>query len=143
MLKYLLSSSDVKFRPPYGKTIKQYRRYTSFIGTTNQMQPLVDPTGSRRFVCVGIPNGQSIDFTDDIDHRQLYAQVLQMVISGERYWLEDSEIAELMRENEPYQRTVALEEMIAENFRKPKEDEGRWWPISMPKRCRPTNSEGH
>ncbi|MBO7138522.1 MAG: hypothetical protein J6V92_08670, partial [Bacteroidaceae bacterium] len=53
VLKYLLSSSDVKFRPPYGKTIKQYRRYTSFIGTTNQMQPLVDPTGSRRFVCVG------------------------------------------------------------------------------------------
>ena len=45
VLKYLLSSSDVKFRPPYGKTIKQYRRYTSFIGTTNQMQPLVDPTG--------------------------------------------------------------------------------------------------
>ena len=56
VLKYLLSSSDVKFRPPYGKTIKQYRRYTSFIGTTNQLQPLVDPTGSRRFVCVGIPN---------------------------------------------------------------------------------------
>ena len=130
VLKYLLSSSDVKFRPPYGKTIKQYRRYTSFIGTTNQMQPLVDPTGSRRFVCVGIPNGQSIDFTDDIDHRQLYAQVLQMVISGERYWLEDSEIAELMRENEPYQRTVALEEMIAETFRKPKENEGRWWGTS-------------
>ena len=42
VLKYLLSSADVKFRPPYGKTIKQYRRYTSFIGTTNQMQPLVD-----------------------------------------------------------------------------------------------------
>ena len=130
VLKYLLSSSDVKFRPPYGKTIKQYRRYTSFIGTTNQMQPLVDPTGSRRFVCVGIINGQNIDFTDDINHRQLYAQVLQMVTNGERYWLEDSEIAELMRENEPYQRTVALEEMIAETFCRPKEDEGRWWGTS-------------
>ena len=130
VLKYLLSSSDVKFRPPYGKTIKQYRRYTSFIGTTNQMQPLVDPTGSRRFVCVGIPNGKNIDFSDDLDHRQLYAQVLQLVTSGERYWLEDSEIAELMKENEPYQRTVALEEMIAETFRKPKENEGRWWGIS-------------
>jgi predicted P-loop ATPase len=130
VLKYLLSSSDVKFRPPYGKTIKQYRRYTSFIGTTNQMQPLVDPTGSRRFVCVGIPNDKNIDFSDDLDHRQLYAQVLHLVTSGERYWLEDSEIAELMKENEPYQRTVALEEMIAETFRKPKENEGRWWVIS-------------
>ena len=130
VLKYLLSSSDVKFRPPYGKTIKQYRRYTSFIGTTNQKQPLVDPTGSRRFVCVGIPNGKNIDFTDNINHPQLFAQVLQMVINGERYWLEDDEIAQLMKENEPYQRTVPLEEMIAETFRKPKEGEGRWWGTS-------------
>ena len=36
VLKYLLSSADVKFRPPYGKTIKQYRRYTSFIGTDHR-----------------------------------------------------------------------------------------------------------
>ena len=130
VLKYLLSSSDVKFRPPYGKTIKQYRRYTSFIGTTNQKQPLVDPTGSRRFVCVGIPNGKNIDFTDNINHPQLFAQVLQMVVNGERYWLDDDEIAQLMKENEPYQRTVPLEEMIAETFRKPKDGEGRWWGTS-------------
>ena len=130
VLKYLLSSSDVKFRPPYGKTIKQYRRYTSFIGTTNQKQPLVDPTGSRRFVCVGIPNGKNIDFTDNINHSQLFAQVLQMVVNGERYWLEDDEITQLMKENEPYQRTVPLEEMIAETFRKPKDGEGRWWGTS-------------
>ena len=127
VLKYLLSSSDVKFRPPYGKTIKQYRRYTSFIGTTNQLQPLVDPTGSRRFVCVGIPQGKNIDFTDNLNHRQLYAQVLQLVEKGERFWLDDAEIAELMKENERYQRTVSLEDMIAETFRKPKEGEGRWW----------------
>ncbi len=127
VLKYLLSSSDVKFRPPYGKTIKQYRRYTSFIGTTNQKQPLVDPTGSRRFVCVGIPNGKSIDYTDNINHRQLFAQVLDLISKNERFWLDDAEIAELMKENEPYQRIVPLEEMIAETFRKPKDGEGRWW----------------
>lgn len=127
VLKYLLSSSDVKFRPPYGKTIKQYRRYTSFIGTTNQMQPLVDPTGSRRFVCVGIPAGKSIDFTDNLDHRQLYAQALHLFNKGERYWLEDDEIQTLIEENVPYQRTVDLVEMINETFRKPKDNEGRWW----------------
>ena len=127
VLKYLLSSSDVKFRPPYGKTIKQYRRYTSFIGTTNQQQPLVDPTGSRRFVCVGIPAGKSIDFTDNLDHRQLYAQALHLFNNGERYWLEDDEIQTLIEENVPYQRTVDLVEMINETFRKPKDNEGRWW----------------
>jgi len=127
VLKYLLSSSDVKFRPPYGKTIKQYRRYTSFIGTTNQMQPLVDPTGSRRFVCVGIPAGKNIDYTDNINHSQLFAQVLHLIDNEERFWLNDDEIAELLKENESYQRTVPLEEMIAETFRKPKDGEGRWW----------------
>ena len=127
VLKYLLSSSDVKFRPPYGKTIKQYRRYTSFIGTTNQLQPLVDPTGSRRFVCVGIPNGKNIDFTDNLDHRQLYAQALHLFNKGERFWLEDGEIQTLIEENVPYQRTVDLVEMINETFRKPKDGEGRWW----------------
>ena len=127
VLKYLLSSSDVKFRPPYGKTIKQYRRYTSFIGTTNQQQPLVDPTGSRRFVCVGIPAGKNIDFTDNLDHRQLYAQALNLFNKGERFWLDDDEIQTLIEENVPYQRTVDLVEMINETFRKPKDDEGRWW----------------
>ena len=130
VLKYLLSSADVKFRPPYGKTIKQYRRYTSFIGTTNQMQPLVDPTGSRRFVCVGIPNGKNIDFTDNLDHRQLYAQALYLFNKGERFWLEDNEIQVLIEENVPYQRTVDLVEMINETFRKPKDGEGRWWRTS-------------
>ena len=127
VLKYLLSSADVKFRPPYGKTIKQYRRYTSFIGTTNQMQPLVDPTGSRRFVCVGIPNGKNIDFTDNLDHQQLYAQALHLFNKGERFWLEDDEIQTLIEENVPYQRTVDLVEMINETFRKPKDGEGHWW----------------
>ena len=127
VLKYLLSSSDVKFRPPYGKTIKQYRRYTSFIGTTNQLQPLVDPTGSRRFVCVGIPAGKNIDFTDNLDHRQLYAQVLHLFNTGERFWLDDDEIQTLIEENVPYQRTVDLVEMINETFCKPKDGEGRWW----------------
>ena len=127
VLKYLLSSSDVKFRPPYGKTIKQYRRYTSFIGTTNQMQPLVDPTGSRRFVCVGIPTGKNIDFTDNLDHRQFYAQALYLFNKGERFWLEDDEIQTLIEENVPYQRTIDLVEMINETFRKPKDGEGRWW----------------
>ena len=127
VLKYLLSSADVKFRPPYGKTIKQYRRYTSFIGTTNQMQPLVDPTGSRRFVCVGITNGRSIDFTDNLDHRQLYAQALHLFNKGERFWLEDNEIQTLIEENVPYQRTIDLVEMVNETFRKPNDGEGRWW----------------
>ena len=127
VLKYLLSSSDVKFRPPYGKTIKQYRRYTSFIGTTNQKQPLVDPTGSRRFVCVGIPDDKMIDYTDNINHKQLFAQVIELIRKGERFWLENDEITTLIAENDPYQKPIDFMEVVTESFRKPKDNEGRWW----------------
>ena len=128
VLKYLLSSSDVKFRPPYGKTIKQYRRYTSFIGTTNQMKPLVDTTGSRRFVCVGVTG--NINFEDNLEHEQLYAQALHLFNKGERFWLNDSEIAALIEENEPYQKLNDLVEMIGETFRKPRDTEqAKWWSL--------------
>ena len=128
VLKYLLSSSDVKFRPPYGKTIKLYRRYTSFIGTTNQMKPLVDPTGSRRFVCVGVEG--NIDFSDTLYHEQLFAQALHLFNKGEQFWLNDDEIKTLIEENEPYQKLNDLVEMIGESFRRPKETEqAKWWSL--------------
>ena len=128
VLKYLLSSSDVKFRPPYGKTIKLYRRYTSFVGTTNQLKPLVDPTGSRRFVCVGVTG--NINFEDNLYHEQLFAQALHLFNTGERFWLNDDEIATLIQENEPYQHLNDLVEMIGETFRSPNDDEkGKWWSL--------------
>ena len=128
VLKYLLSSSDVKFRPPYGKTIKQYRRYTSFIGTTNQLKPLVDPTGSRRFVCVRVK--ANINFEDNLYHEQLFAQALHLFNTGERFWLNNEEIDTLIAENEPFQKLNDLVEMIGETFRRPKETEqAKWWSL--------------
>ena len=128
VLKYLLSSSDVKFRPPYGKTIQFYRRYTSFIGTTNQPKPLVDPTGSRRFVCVGVTG--NINFEDNLGHEQLFAQALYLFNNKERFWLNDKEIQTLIEENEPFQRLNDLVEMIGETFRSPKANEhARWWSL--------------
>lgn len=125
LLKYLLSTADVKFRPPYGKAYKQYRRYASFIGTTNQPKPLTDPTGSRRFVCVEVTD--MINFSDDLDHYQIYAQLKAEIEQGMKYWLDDDEIARLIDENERFQRIDSLEEMIAAVFRKPEEGEAGHW----------------
>ena len=118
----------MKFRPPYGKAIRQYKRYASFIGTTNQMKPLVDPTGSRRFVCVECTG--DINFDDNLDHWQLYAQLMQELGEGQRYWLDDEEIAVLMEENSRFERTADLVEMIAATFRKPSDPKGgRLWTL--------------
>lgn len=125
LLKYLLSTADVKFRPPYGKAYKQYRRYASFIGTTNQRKPLTDPTGSRRFVCVEVTD--LIDFSDTLNHRQLYAQLKEEVATGMRYWLCDEEITQLIEENERFQRIDSLTEMLCTLFRLPEEGEKAIW----------------
>ena len=125
VLKYLLSTADLKYRPPYGKAYTSNRRYASFIGTTNEATPLTDPTGNRRFVCVSIDG--DIDFETPVEHRQLFAQLCQEVKQGERYWLTKEEEKALMSHNLQYQQLNGLEEMLMSVIQKPRnEDEGQW-----------------
>ena len=125
VLKYLVSTADLKYRPPYGKAYTVNRRYASFIGTTNDQTPLTDPTGSRRFVCVAIDG--DIDFLSPVQHDQLYAQLLQEIRKGERYWLTKDEERSLMEHNLQYQRLNGLGEMLMAVVQKPRQDEeGQW-----------------
>ena len=75
-LKQTLSKSKVNGRPIYGASQEDRARYASFTATTNNPHPLTDATGSRRYICLTIPEGQYIDNTGDINYDQLYAQVL-------------------------------------------------------------------
>ena len=125
VLKYLVSTADLKYRPPYGKAYSSHRRYASFIGTTNDQTPLVDPSGSRRFICV-VAEG-NIDFLTPIDYPQLYAQLVAEVARGERYWLTKDEEQALMHHNLQYQRLNGLGEMLLSLYQKPEnESEGKW-----------------
>lgn len=125
ILKYLVSTADLKYRPPYGKAYTMNRRYASFIGTTNDQTPLTDPTGSRRFLCVAIDG--DIDFLSPVQHDQLYAQLLQEIRQGERYWLTKDEERSLMEYNLQYQRLNGLGEMLMAVVQKPRQDEeGQW-----------------
>jgi len=129
LMKYLLSTSNVKFRPPYGKIYKQYRRYASFIGSTNQPRPLIDPVSSRRFICVNVAG--DIDCTDNVSHTQLYAQLVKEIAEGHHYWLEEEEQQLLINQNRKFQRIDGLEEMLFALFRKPTDNEmGSWWLVS-------------
>ena len=125
VLKYLVSTADLKYRPPYGKAYTSNRRYASFIGTTNEQMPLTDPTGSRRFVCVPIDG--DIDFLTPVQHDQLYAQLMQEIRQGERYWLTKEEERALMEHNLQYQRLNGLGEMLMTLIQKPRNDENGEW----------------
>ena len=130
VLKYLVSTADLKYRPPYGKAYSSHRRYASFIGTTNETMPLVDPTGSRRFICVMVDG--NIDFETPIEYGQLYAQLKYEVEElRERYYLTKDEERELMAHNLQYQRLNGLGEMLLSVFEKPAEGaQGQW--LSIP-----------
>ena len=118
VLKYLVSTSDVKYRPPYGTAYSSHRRYASFIGTTNEPMPLTDPTGSRRFVCVTVEG--DIDFETPVEYEQLYAQLkYEVEEQRERYFLTKEEEAALMQHNLRYQQVNGLGEMLLSLFEKP------------------------
>ena len=118
VLKYLVSTSDVKYRPPYGTAYSSHRRYASFIGTTNEPMPLTDPTGSRRFVCVTVDG--DIDFETPVEYEQLYAQLkYEVEEQRERYFLTKEEEAALMQHNLRYQQVNGLGEMLLSLFEKP------------------------
>ena len=129
VLKYLLSTADLKYRPPYGKAYTANRRYASFIGTTNEQTPLTDPSGSRRFICVTIDG--DIDFETPVQHDQLYAQLMHEIRQGERYWLAKDEEHALMEHNLQYQRLNGLGEMLMAVIQRPRntDDNGQWMSI--------------
>ena len=131
VLKYLVSTADLKYRPPYGKAYTSNRRYASFIGTTNEQTPLTDPSGSRRFLCVLIDG--DIDFETPVQHDQLFAQLMHEIQNGERYWLTKEEERALMEHNLQYQRLNGLGEMLMAVVQKPRiaasdhqSEEGQW-----------------
>ena len=110
ILKYLLSKHDVKFRPPYGKTMEERQRFASFIATTNNRRPLVDPTGSRRFICV---YAEEIDNSGIIYYDKLYSQLYSELQQGRRYWFEDEDNARIIKQNEQFQQVLDYEKMIS------------------------------
>lgn len=127
ILKYLLSKSEVKVRPAYGKVIEQRRRYASFIATTNLSRPLVDRTGSRRFICVQITPGTRIDTLTPVPYEQLYAQLLAEINQGKKYWFDEDETREIQECNAPFLRLDSITEMIDAVYLKPAtEEQGEW-----------------
>ena len=123
-LKQTLSVSKVNGRPIFGRTQEDRPRYASFVATTNNRHPLRDATGSRRYVCIQIPDGLMIDNTGEIDYDQLYAQVVYELKELEaRYWFENNEVARIQQLNQEYMDEKDISEMILACFRKPMEGE--------------------
>ena len=124
LLKQLLSKSKVNGRPIYGCSQEDRPRYASFVATTNNPHPLSDVTGSRRFICIEIPEGQFIDNSGDIDYEQLYAQLMYEVCElNAPYWFNNDQVARIQELNLNYTDEKDIVEIVEACFRKPEEGE--------------------
>ena len=123
-LKQTLSVSKVNGRPIFGRTQEDRPRFASFVATTNNRHPLKDVTGSRRYICILIPDGLMIDNTGEIDYGQLYAQVVyELQGQAAPYWFNNDEVARIQQLNQDFMEKKDLGEMFAACFRQPHEGE--------------------
>ena len=123
-LKQALSVNKVNSRPIFGRTQVDRPRFASFVATTNNRHPLQDSTGSRRYICIQIPDGQLIDNTGEIDYGQLYAQVVyELQELKAPYWFNNEEVARIQQLNQEFMDQKDLGEMFVACFRQPKEGE--------------------
>ena len=123
-LKQTLSKSKVNGRPIYGASQDDRPRYASFVATTNNPHPLSDATGSRRYICLTILEGQFIDNTGEIDYEQLYAQVVHEINDLKApYWFNNDQVARIQQLNLNYMEQKDIADVLEACIRKPKEGE--------------------
>ena len=81
-VKAFLTKSTDEYRTPYGKASLHYPRMTSFVGTVNDDEFLIDQTGNRRFATIPLLSDLVIDYETQIkpfDALQLWAQVYELI----------------------------------------------------------------
>lgn len=114
-VKHLFQKPNVSMRRMRSETIAQQRRYTSFIGTSNQEEILRDPTGNRRYLCVDVE--APIKVETPINYQQLYAEAVTLISKGkERYWFGDEEEALLKESNKAFETQSPMEHIFHDVF---------------------------
>ena len=83
-VKSLLSTREDRYRPPYGRTTKLFKRTAVLVGTTNEVGWHKDETGGRRFWPIEC---ERIDIEWLKENReQLFAEALELYQAGGKWW---------------------------------------------------------
>jgi len=100
-LKNVIQLPSVKIKRPYGKHTEEFRRYASFIATTNEVNILADPTGSRRFICVPLTAPVHTDYKPN--YEALYGQAYYIVRHHKmQWWFSNEEVQQIMEHNRQF-----------------------------------------
>ena len=113
-IKRLLTEKSVQTRKMRSDQYELRPRMASFIATTNDREPLTDPTGSRRYLCCEVEG--VIDTDSPVDHRQLFAQAVAELRGGERWHFSPEEEAAIAEHNEDYRCLSSPEVVLLAHF---------------------------
>jgi predicted P-loop ATPase len=113
-IKRILTEKDVQVRRMRSEQYVMTPRMASFIATTNERQPLNDPTGSRRYLCVEVTG--IIDTDTPINYQQLYAQALWELDHQQPYYFTKEEETAIEQHNRQYQNLSTTEILLATYF---------------------------
>lgn len=126
-LKAHITQAVDEYRAPYGTSAARYVRRTSYVGTVNDDKFLVDPTGSRRWWVVPIPD-IDLDALEKFNVIQLWQQIKFYVMENlQSFRLTRDEQAALLARNTEYEKPaagveelrdiLAMAESCPQNFR--------------------------
>jgi putative DNA primase/helicase len=112
-LKAFLTNHKDVIRKPYGRKESELPRRTVFGATVNEIGPLNDETGNRRFWTFRC---KSIDADHGIDMQQLWAELLMAHRAGESMLLTADELERLNQSNKISEAINPYEELIATGY---------------------------
>lgn len=124
-LKHILQKPTVNVRRPHASVVQELRRYASFMGTSNQEDLLTDTSGSRRYICIKVL--ETIDLSRPVYYEQLYAQAMEALYRGERYWFDAQDEDIITEHNQGFENKTAAEQLLLVYYRAAKSgEEGEW-----------------
>lgn len=140
-VKHVLQKASISTRMPYQAAFRQLSRYGAFIATANNFDLLTDPTGSRRFICIEVQ--ETIDTYQPVNYEQLYAQALDLLTQGERYWFTREEEADITLSNGRFQQISVEEQYFCRYFApaQDREDGEELLPTEILERIRKYNKD--
>ena len=112
-LKAFITKSVDCYRVPFGRTDQEYPRMTSFYGSVNSPEFLMDQTGNRRFWCV---SATAINHDHKMDMQQIWSEVKKLFDDGANYRLTEEEQNIVNEENEVFTILDPLEQAILNAF---------------------------
>lgn len=101
-LKNLMRRTSVKGRRPYSTVTQDMPRFAAFVATTTQADVLGDARGGRRFIVADIRDGAVIDNQQPYNYDAMFAQALEELRQGRRYYFTPGELREMETYNATY-----------------------------------------